>query len=248
MGRLYVERIEGRQAGPVLIFLHHGLGSVAQWRDFPMRLGKATGLPVLLYDRCGHGLSDRCGGKRTIWYMHREAEVLGEVLASHGVSDFILIGHSDGGSIALLYAAMPGVLQPRGIVSESAHVFVEDITRQGIRAAADAFTAGMRHRLSRYHGLHTERLFWDWAGTWLSPSFDTWNLCEAIRKVRCPVLALQGSEDEYGTPAQIEAIVSSVGGPVSRHMIPSCGHEPHHQHPEQTLAIMEEAVRSFLAR
>lgn len=243
---LYVERIAATHDKPVLVFLHHGLGSAGQWRDFPAQLSAATGLPAFLYDRCGHGRSPACTEPRTPLYMHREAEALHRLLTHHAIDDFILIGHSDGASIALLYAAIPGVSQPRGILSESAHVFVESITRQGIRATVDAYTAGMRDKLRKYHFANTERLFWDWAGTWLAPSFDSWNLCETIRNVRCPVSVIQGAEDEYGTGAQADAILRFAPGAAEIHIIPDAAHEPHHQARELTLETMRLAIARML--
>ncbi len=243
---LHVEWIGGEKDAPVLVFLHHGLGSIGQWRDFPRELAQATGLSALVYDRCGHGQSPACDGERTPRYMHREAEVLRDLLRSRGVADFILIGHSDGGSIALLYAALPDVVAPRGIIAESAHVFVEDVTRQGIRVAVDAYVGGMRERLRKYHGANTERMFWDWAGTWLAPSFDSWNLCEDIQAVPCPVAVVQGADDEYGTEAQVEAILGAVRYPSGKHLIVGAAHEPHHQAREATLATMRLAVERFI--
>lgn len=243
---LFVQRWEGTRCGPVLVFLHHGLGSVGQWRDFPAELTAATGLPGLAYDRCGHGRSVACEEARTPRYMHREAEVLGELLAREGVGDFVLIGHSDGGSIALLYGALEGQVAPRGIVAESAHVFVEDVTRQGIRLTVDAYVSGMREKLRRYHGENTERLFWEWSGTWLAPSFDEWNLCAGLRGVQCPVVVVQGVEDEYGTEAQVDAIVRGVPRAAGRVMIPGAAHEPHHQARGATVEAMRAAVMGFM--
>jgi pimeloyl-ACP methyl ester carboxylesterase len=226
-----------------LVFLHHGLGSVSLWRDFPQKLAAATGLRALVYDRCGHGKSARCGWERQPDYLHREADVLQELLESRGIRDAILIGHSDGGTIAFLYAAR--VAQPRAIISEAAHLFVEDITRAGIRDTVDAYRAGMREKLLRHHGVNTDSLFWDWAGGWLSPRFDSFDIRAAMGAVRCPVLALQGLDDEYGTPAQVDAIEGGVGGKFKRAMIPACRHEPHSQAFEPTFDAMRSAIEAW---
>ncbi len=246
MEALYVEWVDGPRNKPVLVFLHHGIGSVGQWRDFPAQLAAAADMPALIYDRCGHGRSPAPTQVRTPRYMHREAEVLGQLLRHHNVEDCILIGHSDGGSIALLYGALKAHQPPRGIIAESAHVFVEAITRAGIRAAVDAYVAGMRTKLRKYHGENTERLFWDWAGTWLAPSFDSWNLCETLRGVQCPVFAMQGVDDEYGTEAQVDAILKAVPRAAGKAMIPAAAHEPHHQARLATLQAMRGAIANFL--
>ncbi|MBL8178078.1 MAG: alpha/beta hydrolase [Bryobacterales bacterium] len=243
---LHTERIPAARENPTLVFLHHGLGSIAQWRDFPAQLCAATSLPAFLYDRCGHGRSPACGQPRTPAYMHREAETLHRLLTHHNIGDCILIGHSDGASIALLYAALPNVPAPRLIVSESAHVFVEPITRHGIRLTIDAYLAGMREKLRKYHGANTEALFWDWAGTWLAPSFDSWNLCRTIGNVSCPVAAIQGAEDEYGTESQLDAILRSVPCAAGRFLIPQAAHEPHHQSRPQTLDTMARLIARYV--
>jgi pimeloyl-ACP methyl ester carboxylesterase len=227
------------------VFLHHGLGSVSLWRDFPARLAAATGLPALVYDRCGHGKSPPCEQPRQPDYLHREARVLASLLEVHEARNPILIGHSDGGSIAFLYAALPDVPAPLGIISEAAHLFVEDVTRAGIRATVDSYRAGLRDRLLRHHGGNTDRLFWNWAGGWLSPRFDSFDVREHVAAVRCPVMAIQGLEDEYGTLAQVEAIEGSVNGPVERVLIPGCAHEPHSQAPDATFAAMVRAISSW---
>ncbi len=240
---LHVERIHG--VAPTLVFLHHGLGCVSLWRDFPRKLAEATGCAALIYDRCGHGKSAPCSRPRQPDYLHHEAHTLRALLAAEDAANIILIGHSDGGTIALLYAALPGVPQPRGIITEAAHLFVEDVTRAGIRAAVDAYSAGMREKLMRHHGPNTSRLFWDWAGGWLSPRFDAFDIRAQLRSVHAPVLAIQGLDDEYGTLAQINAIEHAIGGPFQRELIPACAHEPHIQAPVPTLQAMSRAILSW---
>lgn len=237
---LYVERIAG--ARPVLVFLHHGLGCVSLWRDFPRRVSEAMGCAALVYDRCGHGRSGACGYERQPDYLHVEAARLRDFIQAQGLGDVVLIGHSDGGTIALLYAALEGVSQPRGIVAEASHLFVEDVTRAGVRAAVDGYRNGMREKLMRHHGGNTDRLFWDWAGGWLSPRFDGFDIRGELQGVRCPVLAVQGADDEYGTLKQVEALERAVSGPCERAMIPACGHEPHLQAQGATLDAVTRAV------
>jgi pimeloyl-ACP methyl ester carboxylesterase len=244
---LHFEETGGAETNvPTLVFLHHGLGSVSLWRDFPQRVCAATGLPALLFDRCGHGRSPECTVSPGVDRHHKEALTLRDLLEKQKIKDFILIGHSDGASIALLYATLPDAVPPRGIISEAAHLFVEDVTRAGIRSTVDTYRTVLRQRLLRHHGEKTDRLFWNWAGGWLSPQFDSWNICAELAAVRCPVVAIQGADDEYGTIAQLEAIKHSTSGQVETVIIPACAHEPHQQAPDATLAVMERAIRSFL--
>jgi pimeloyl-ACP methyl ester carboxylesterase len=249
--RIPVEIIEpavcsGDPAGPVLVFLHEGLGSIAQWRDFPLAVSEAVRLPAVVYERGGYGSADPLDGPRSVRYIHEEAlQSLPEVLRQLQIDDAVLIGHSDGGSIALIFAAVrPDKV--RGIITEAAHVFVEDVTLAGIREAVRIYTStDLPERLSRYHGSNTEAAFRGWADTWLSPAFRDWNIEEYLPGVRCPVLAIQGRDDEYGTPAQVEAIVNGVCGPSESLIIENCGHVPHLQAREKVLAQMSRFIRTL---
>ncbi len=230
---MYVERWQGSRAEPVVVFLHHGIGSVSQWRDFPRRLCEAVGLPGLAYDREGHGKSEPRAAPIGPDYLHREARRLEALLDEERVRNPILIGHSDGGSIALLCRS-----PVRAVVTEATHVFVEDITRQGIREVVADYDR-LLPRLRKHHGDKAERLFWDWAGMWLSPAFDNWDIGADIIRGRW-ILALQGREDPYGTERQLEAI----GGDSV--VIPNCRHEPQHEAPEVTFALICDAIRGWL--
>jgi pimeloyl-ACP methyl ester carboxylesterase len=232
------------QARPTIIFLHEGLGSIAQWRDFPERVSIATGLPAFVYERWGHGKSEPLTGPRRSDYLHDEARVLGEIADICTGRDVILIGHSDGGSIALLYASSSRTV--RGVVTEAAHVFVEDVSVEGIRKAVTAFgKEGLREKLARFHGPNTDAVFWGWADIWLSPEFRSWNIESCLKGVACPVLAIQGRDDEYGTPAQVEAIVKGAGGRADALLIEGCGHVPHFQAPGQVLSAIIRFIASL---
>jgi pimeloyl-ACP methyl ester carboxylesterase len=238
----------GGRDRPVLVFLHDSLGSVGLWRDFPERLGREVGLGVLAYDRRGHGRSDPFGPlPRTNGYLHDEAATLERVLESAGIEDAVLFGHSDGATIALLAAA----LHPRrirAVVSEAGHVLVEERTLDGIRAAAAALPGGdLVARLARHHGDKAQALLDAWMGTWLSPGFRGWNVEEELRRIRCPVLVLQGELDEYGTEGQVDAIARGVGGPVRAVLLPGLRHTPHREAPELVLRITAELVASSAA-
>ena len=236
---LYYELYEGQPDQPWLIFLHEGLGSVAQWRDFPERLCRRTNCPGLVYDRIGHGRSPSFRQRRTIHYMHEAAlwelpRILSALISDH---PFILIGHSDGGSISLIYGAeQPVNLQ--GIITEAAHVLVEPITLEGIRDAADAFSRGNLEKLHQYHGDKTVDLFTSWSTTWLLPWFSSWNIEYLLPAIQVPLLTLQGRDDRYGTPAQMEAIVAGTAGRAMPIMMEDCGHAPHLEFPELTLDLM----------
>lgn len=229
-----------RSAGPMLVFLHEGLGSIAQWRDFPEALARATGFSALVYDRLGHGGSPSLAGPRTMDYLETEAtQVLPSVLAACGIEAPILVGHSDGASIALLFAAaFPDA--PRAVISEAAHVFLEPVTLAGLRGAKEAFQAGpLRAKLARFHGDKVDALFRGWNDTWLAPESRHWDMTSLLTTIRAPLLMIQGEDDEYGSPAQVHAVVSRVAGPAESMLIPGCGHIPHFQARER---VLERAV------
>lgn len=228
-------------AGPVLVFLHEALGCHDMWKEFPMQLSVAAGLPFLSYDRLGHGRSDPLPGTRDPAYLDIEAfEILPAVLDACGVSDPILVGHSDGGTIALMYASRHPV---RAIVAEAAHVFVEEVTGAGIRAAVDAWRAtDLPERLARYHGAKTGTLFDAWAETWLSPEFRSWNVEHLLPDVTAPCLVVQGVDDEYGTARQVEAIVGGVSGPARSLLVPDCRHVPHLQAGDRVLPAITKFI------
>jgi pimeloyl-ACP methyl ester carboxylesterase len=232
---------------PTLVFLHEGLGCIAMWRDYPATLCAAVGCPGLIYERWGYGESDPLTGPRTPKYLHDEAlKSLPEVLEQCNITDAILIGHSDGGSIALMFAAEhPDKV--RGIITEAAHVFVEDVTLRGIREAVEIYeTTDLREKLSKYHFDNTEKMFHGWADTWLSRKFRDWNIEEYLPRIHSPLLIMQGEDDEYGTPAQVESIARHVAAPARSLLVPDCGHIPHHQSPEVVLNEMKQFIITLI--
>ena len=216
---------------PLLVFLHEGLGSLAQWKDFPADLAGRLGLPWLVYDRYGHGMSDQLRELREPDYLWKEAKEELPVLLEHLhlYSPLLLIGHSDGATIALMYAS----LFPERVglvISEAAHVFLEDISRQGIREAMKRYQEErLKEFLERYHGEKTDTMFRGWAGTWTSPGMDGWSMEEDMARISSPVLGIQGVMDEYGSPHQLERIAKHCGGPVETWLLPDCAHIPHFQ-------------------
>ncbi|UTH74015.1 alpha/beta fold hydrolase [Chromobacterium sp. IIBBL 290-4] len=241
--RHHCRHIAGDASRPCLVFLHEGLGCEPMWKSFPDRLCEQTGLSGLVYDRQGHGRSAPFAKARSVHYLHESAlNELPEILASQLPNrDYILIGHSDGGSIALLHAAEQAC-RLKGVITAAAHVFVEDITLAGIRQAVAAWRAGKLAGLSLYHGDKAEVLFHAWADTWLKPAFAHWNIEYALPSIACPLLALQGAEDHYGSAAQLDAIAgkSQNGRQI---MLLNCGHSPHLEAPQATL----EAMADFIA-
>jgi pimeloyl-ACP methyl ester carboxylesterase len=235
--------IQGDAAKPVLVFLHEGLGSIRQWRDFPARLAQASGCRALVYDRYGYGDSDVLReARRTVRFMHDEALVaLPELLRGLKIENPILIGHSDGASIALIHAGAGHAA--RGVVAMAPHVFIEPVCLSSIRKAVEAFeTTDLPERLGRYHR-DVRKTFYGWADVWLDPQFESWDIRDDyLPGVRCPVLAIQGHDDEYGTMAQLDEIARRVAGPCELLKLENCGHSPFRDQPEQVL----QAAARFL--
>ncbi len=241
--RLEVVRCRGgREDAPELVFLHEGLGSVSHWKDFPARVAKATGCPVTVYSRYGSGNSDLLKAPRTVRYMHDEAlQSLPDLLSQLAIENPILVGHSDGGSIAIIYAGMHD--RVRGLVVLAPHVFVEDLSVASIAEAKVKFeTTNLAEKLARHHR-DAAQTFWGWNDIWLSPEFRSWNIEEYLPRITCPALVIQGVEDQYGTMAQVEAILKQSGGPVDVLALEDCRHSPQRDQPEKVI----EAVGKFVA-
>jgi pimeloyl-ACP methyl ester carboxylesterase len=239
---LEYRRIAAAADGPILVFLHEGLGSISQWRDFPERIAKASGLPAVVYARYGHGQSEVLQQPHGVDFMHREAlETLPELLRALGIARPILIGHSDGASIALIYAGSGHPL--RGLVAMAPHVFVEDISIEGITAAKKAFeTTDLPQKLARHHR-DASKTFYGWNDVWLAPAFRSWNIESFLPAIKCPLLAIQGHEDEYGSMAQVDAIARQAGGPVELLKLEHSGHSPQKDQPEIVAGAIVEFVK-----
>jgi pimeloyl-ACP methyl ester carboxylesterase len=247
-------RLEYRWIGPpggeapTLVFLHEGLGSASLWRDFPDRLAAATELGALVYSRAGYGRSDPAGLPRPVTFMHDEAAVLVEVLERTGVREPVLVGHSDGASISIIYAGSDAGPRPRALVLEAPHVFTEPHGLASIAAMREQYrTTELRERLARHHA-HVDVAFRGWNDVWLDPAFRAWNIEAYLPRIAAPILVVQGEDDEYGTRAQVEAVRTGSAGPVEVLPVPACGHSPHREHPEVVLAAMARFISRRLRR
>ncbi|MCX7998360.1 MAG: alpha/beta hydrolase [Leptospiraceae bacterium] len=241
--RVFKKEQEDYKDKPYLIFLHDSLGCIALWKDFPEKLASIVKCNFLVYDRIGYGKSSPFKNKkRNNFYLEIEADRLLEVINSLSIAKSILFGHSDGGSIALI-AAAKSKDQFSGIVTEGAHVFVEEITKNGILEAQKAYqTTKLKSILEKYHFDKTDDVFNMWAKTWLSVEFSTWNIEHYLPKIECPVLVIQGELDEYGTEKQVNSIASKVKGRAQKLLIPNVKHTPHKEVPE----VVCEATTKFI--
>ncbi len=236
----------GLAASPTLVLLHEGLGSVGLWRDFPQRLAERTGLGVLAWSRLGYGRSDPVSLPRPLNYMEIEADTfVGAVLDAAGIGRCVLVGHSDGATIAALYAGGRQDIRVRGLVLISPHYFVEDVALAEIARARTAFEQGdLRVRLARYHD-DVDGAFLGWNGAWLDPGFPgVLDLHDHISHIRVPILQIQGADDAYGSIAQPRFAEAAAYCPIETVMVPNAAHAPHLEAPEPTMV----AIVEFLTR
>jgi pimeloyl-ACP methyl ester carboxylesterase len=246
-GRSLDYRLLGDRGGePALVFLHEGLGSVELWRSYPEDVVARTGGEALVYSRYGHGWSDPLDAPRTPDFMHREGlVVLPELLDRLGFDRPILIGHSDGASIAIVHAGAGHDVA--GLILLAPHVYVEEISMSGLDAAWERFeTTDLAAKMAKYHA-DPDRTFRGWGEIWRSPDFRSWNIEEYLPGISCPVLLIQGNQDEYGTVGQLASIERQVSGPVETVFLDECGHSPHLSRPDVVVDVTTEFVARMLA-
>ncbi len=226
---------------PTIIMLHEGLGSVEMWKDFPARIAEETGYGVFVYSRAGSGQSDPADLPLAVDYMTREAvDVLPDVLNAIDFQRGILLGHSDGASIAAIYAGSVSDMRVRGLILMAPHFFAEAAGLNSIRKAKSAFeNTDLRDKLRRYHR-DPDAAFRGWNDAWLNPDFHDWNIADNIDHWRIPVLAFQGADDEYGSVAQITEVEQRTYSPAETAILDQCGHAPHRDQPKRTLALIAE--------
>jgi pimeloyl-ACP methyl ester carboxylesterase len=243
LGGLALELLDlpGPAERAALVLLHEGLGSVGLWRQFPARLHTETGRRVIAFSRYGHGQSAPPPRPRTPAFFHQEAlEVLPPLLSQLGATEPVLVGHSDGASIALIHAAHRPV---SGLVLLAPHVFVEQVTVEAIRDTRQAYLAGgLRERMARHHA-DPDAAFRGWSDVWLDPAFRAWSLEDEAGHLTAPTLLIQGADDPYGSLEQLARIEARAGGPVERLVLPG-GHSPHLEHPER----VARSIAAFLGQ
>ena len=242
-------RLEYRMIGPrpetapTIVMLHEGLGCVDLWGEFPEKIAAATGAGVFVYSRAGYGRSSPGQLPRAVSFMHEEAcEVLPRVLNAIGFARGILLGHSDGASIAAIYAGSIQDHRVRGLVLIAPHFFTEDMGLAEIRRARDAFASGaLRGKLQRWHA-DADCAFRSWSEPWLDPGFRTWDITDVLGYIRVPILIVQGELDQYGTLKQVEAAEQECFCPVEKAVLAGIRHAPHREAPELTLKTVADFI------
>lgn len=231
-----------------LVFLHEGLGCLAMWKDFPRQLAELTGCRALNYSRAGYGGSDPCSLPRPLTFMHDEGlKVLPKILAAIDIRKAVLVGHSDGASIALINAGGIADRRIQGLILMAPHVFVEELTLVSIREAGSAYAnTDLRERLARYHGGNVDCAFIGWNQAWLDEGFLKWNLETYLPKIEVPVLLIQGKDDNYGTIRQLEKIITQLPQGAELVFLSDCGHSPFRDRPTETLQAISGFLRNSL--
>ncbi|NOX33331.1 MAG: alpha/beta hydrolase [Deltaproteobacteria bacterium] len=229
---------------PTLIFLHEGLGCTGMWKDFPETVSKNTGCPSLIFSRFGYGSSDPCPVPWKINFMHKEAlRVLPDIIKKTQINNYILVGHSDGGSIGIIFAGSPYAKGLKGLITLAAHVFCEQITKDCIQQAKINYKLGnLKKALEKYHGKNTDNAFWGWNNAWLNPKFINWNIEKYLDRIKVPMLAIQGKKDQYGTIKQIKSINAHVKH-AETNVIAGLKHSPHLEQPQKILNIITGFIR-----
>ncbi|MCF6246233.1 MAG: alpha/beta hydrolase [Desulfobacula sp.] len=226
---------------PCLIFLHEGLGCTAMWKEFPGLVSQKTNCPALVFSRLGYGKSDASTLPWKLNFMHKEAlKLLPEIIKAAKIKNYILIGHSDGGSIGIIFSGSPHATGLKGLITLAAHVFCEQISVDSIFQAKINYENGnLKQGLEKYHEKNTENAFRGWNDAWLNPKFMHWNIEKYLKHIQVPMLSLQGKDDQYGTPKQLESIKTKVAN-IGTLLLDNCKHAPHS---EQTKIALDLIAR-----
>jgi len=245
LSTIAVKHIQNFPGRDTIVFLHDSLGCIETWHHFPETLATQLECNLFVYDRHGYGRSGPFTQPRETDYMEKEADVLAALIDQYALGRVILFGHSDGGTIALITAAIyPELI--KAVITEGAHIFVEDVTLHGIWETGKKFlNTGLRSKLEKYHGRNTEELFRAWVDTWCSSEFRNWSIEHLLPSVTCPVLVIQGENDEFGTLAQVDGISKNVTGPVKKLVIRHTTHTPHKSHSLEVYAGVASFVRKL---
>ncbi len=243
VGELFSSNLVVNKDAPSIIFLHDSLGCTDLWRDFPEKLATITSCNAVIYDRQGYGKSCNFSIKnRNQDYMEIEAKLLNEVLDFYQINNAILFGHSDGGTISLIFGALFPE-RTKSIISVGAHIFVEEITVVGIKSVMSRYeTTNLKQKLAKYHDNKTDAMFKAWSETWLSDHFRSWNITELLKKISSPVLAIQGENDEFGSKDQLFGIRENVSADCEIHLIENAGHSPHFEFPDNILNLSKDFI------
>lgn len=237
--KFHLQRWEGQKNNPAIVLLHDALGSIPQWKLFPSKLAQSSACSIIAFERLGHGQSSQVKLPQPFNYLEKEAlQVLPFILQALQIHNPILLGHSDGGTIALIYAAY---YQPLAVIAISPHIYVEEITLKGINTALNK-KEKIIGKLLQYHGEKAQALFNKWSEIWLHPAYRQWNILNILHTIHCPIQLIQGMEDEYGSSAQLDDIKKSTGNTVSINLLPKEGHAPHVSQTEKVVHI----ITSFL--
>ncbi|MGE5355518.1 MAG: alpha/beta fold hydrolase [Deltaproteobacteria bacterium] len=245
VGKIRILLSKKKENRPVIVFLHDSLGCIERWKDFPDKLCKMTDCNMLIYDRQGYGQSCGFSEIRDSGYMEKEADILNEILRNLRLNEIILFGHSDGGSISLIYGAKyPDNVS--GIITEGAHVFVEAVTITGMQEVLKQYiTTELKSRLEKYHFNNTEAMFYAWTDIWLSSAFRHWSIEYFLPLISCPVFVIQGDKDEFGTLDQVETIINKVGAYSKKMLIPEARHTPHEEKSDIVLSVAAEFINGL---
>ncbi len=230
---------------PAVIFLHEGLGSIEQWKNFPEKLVKATGFRAIVYDRLGYGKSSPLRDERGLDYIHKEEKLLQKLIRTLNINSYYLVGHSEGGSLALIHASN----HPKGllkVVTLSANTRNEPGITPSIEAVMKVYEEPenkLKLALSKYHGKKTDAVFYAWSKTWTAPFFSSWNILEELTKIDVPVQAFHGKNDQYTSLQQIENIRKLVTTPKEIHILDHCSHHPHVDHQKEVVRKIADFLK-----